>query len=65
MKTEKKQKYLAVKKDIDAVIKKHGLDAVKYVVNRRNEAERLKKSLALEKKTLTKRIQEIEAKLRK
>jgi Skp family chaperone for outer membrane proteins len=61
---ELKKKRLVAKKDVDAVIKKHGFESVKYVVARRVDAERLKRQLAAEKKRLTGRIQEIEAKLK-
>lgn len=62
---EKQKKMLTAKPDVDAAIKKHGLEAVRYVVKRRDEAEKLKQNLAAEKKRLNERIQEIENKLKK
>jgi prefoldin subunit 5 len=60
---EKKNKLLLAKPDIDCAIKKHGLDAVRYVVARRVELEKAKRNLAAEKSKLQKRMEEIEAKL--
>lgn len=62
---DRRKKMLAAKPDVDAAIKKHGLEAVRYVVTKRLEAERLTRQLAKEKQRLNERIQEIESKLAK
>lgn len=65
MTKQDRQKYLSAKPDVDAVIKRHGLLAVSYIVKRRNESAALQRQLAKEKKRLQERMEEIEAKLRK
>jgi hypothetical protein len=65
MTKQDRQKFLAAKPDIDAAIRKHGLQSVAYVVKRRNEAAAVHRQLAAEKKRLQERMEEIESKLRK
>jgi len=65
MKRSDKSKYLNAKSDVDAAIKKHGFDAVRWVINRRTEENRLRKELANERKRLNDRIADIERKLKR
>ncbi len=60
---EKKAKYLEAKPDVEAAIRKHGLDAVRYIVSRKHEAQRLKNRLAQKKRELQREIDEVESKL--
>lgn len=60
-----KAKYLNAKADVDAAIKKHGFDAVRWVINKRTEENRLRKELAAERKRLNDRISEIQKKLKR
>lgn len=60
-----RQSRLSAKADIDAAIKKHGFDAVRWVVNKRSQEVGLRKQLAKEKAALNERIRQITRKLKK
>lgn len=63
-KTEK-QKFVAAKTEVDALIRKHGFAAVRWVVNRRGEELRLRRKLDAEKKRLGKEIAELNEKMKR
>lgn len=65
MHPDKTKKLLAAKPDVDAVIRKHGFDAVRYVMNKRAQENSLRKQLAREKKELEERIAAIQSKLKR
>lgn len=65
MKTKDRSKYLNAKSDIDAAIRKHGFDAVRWVFNQRTKEIALRKELERERKRLNDRISEIQNKLKR
>lgn len=59
-----KVKLLASKQDIEAVIKRHGWESVRYVMNKLNVKRSLTRALEQEKKSAQERIAYIERKLK-
>jgi uncharacterized protein YeeX (DUF496 family) len=57
------EKYLAAIPDVEAVIEKHGYDAVRWVVNKLREKNQLRRQLTETKKEYEKKIRDIENKL--
>lgn len=64
MKPDKKEKFLKAKPDVESAIRRHGLEAVRYVVNRHTEANRLERELARQKKRLSEELKAVEDKLK-
>lgn len=66
MKTkDKNTEYAAATEAVDLAIKAHGLKAVRWVLNKRAEEERLNRELKRETDRLTERINYVKAKLKK
>lgn len=62
-KEQKRQKNIAAKQDVEAAIKKHGLAAVRWVINKLTEESRLRKELAKDRAALNAKIAAIKRKL--
>lgn len=58
------EKAKAVREDLEGLIKKHGLDVVRWAWNRMATAFRLRENLRKEKKRIDGELEKVESKLR-